>query len=649
MCSSRLMRSALTCLALAAIQPVRAEPPQKVDLAGDPLPQGAVARIGTVRLRHGEAVYSLAYSPDGKTLASAGGTGVAVSLWDRTGKEVRQFRSEKEFFDTVAWSRDGKEVIGAGHGFARRWDPGTGETRGAFGGRSNSRDVYVLSSDGQFLASLPEGEKDAVTVWDTVTGKKVSSFNPGVDNVRGVFSPDGKILAQWGISVKEPCRLWDVSTGKVLRALGERQVPTLTAAFSPDGKVLVQAEQDSKLLRTWDVATGKELDPINSPSVEVESITFSPDGKLMAAGCYPDAVCVWDRATGRLHGTLGDRQRISEVAALALSPDGKTLALGFRRNGVIRLWELETWKEVTPEPGLTSTVAAIAFSPDGKILARNQLDAICFWEPTTGKLLRRFEQPSGWVESMAFSPDGETLVSAERQSGRTPSGFPSLPCTVRSWNAAKGTEHQHFQVRELHADLSPDAHLASFVPQDGNVQVWDVPAGKMLHSLDLHEPNGGLFGVHAAFSGDGKRLGTVGQRAATLWDPVEGKELATLRVSDVFKTVACSPDGTLLAGCEGRMIHLWSGSTGKEVLKLRAADTDTRPLCFSPDGKMLASGGRGKVQLWDVVTGKELVVLEGHRGGVTTLTFSGDGKLLASGSDDTTTLIWDVAAVLQRK
>jgi WD40 repeat protein len=371
---------------------------------------------------------------------------------------------------------------------------------------------------------------------------------------------------------------------------------------------------------------------------------------MLAASCHPDSVFVWNREAGQLHGTFGKRQQIHGLWALTFSPDGKTLAMGFQNKGAIRLWDLATWKELTPAASLTSQASCLSFSPDGKALARTQLDGISLWEPTTGKVLRRFQEPSERVESMAFAADGRTFVSAEYRHDGYQGGISGVPCVIRSWDVTTGKEQRRFRVEERGAGLSPDASLASFISLDGKIQLWDVPNGKMLHVLQLEAK--ALFDLHASFSAGGKGLATISGSSVAFWESAGGKQVASFKdvfPGPVFGPIAFSQDHGVLAVSDGKKIHVWSRTAEKIVLTIQEPKLGTKVLRFSPDGKVLASGGNRTVRLWDVGTGKELCVLEGHRGNLVALAFSPDGKLLASGSDDTTTLVWDVKEVLKKK
>ena len=387
--------------------------PQKVktDLFGDPLPAGAIARLGTNRLRHAAQVNSVVFSPDSKLLAS-GSHDKTVRLWEvATGKELRRLEGHQGAILALALSPDGKVLASGGEDRTTRlWDMATGkEVR-----RLQTSIVHSIafSPDGKTVASAG-GDLE---LWKVATGQKLFQLKGHEGWVDAVtFLPDGKALASGGGD--KTIRIWDIGTGRTIGQLQGHQDVVESIAVSPDGKTLASTGSDNTV-RLWDVGTGRELRQLQGPESRGTSVTFSSNGKIVAA-TELQMVRLWEVATGKPLRKLRSPLPMLHMSG-AWSPDRKIFASG-GTDGIICLWNLTTGQLMPPFLGTQGQVGAVAFSPDAKTIASAGSTAVTVWKATTGEPLHRIKGSSGQFFA-TFAPDGRTLITDGGEGVCLPSG-----------------------------------------------------------------------------------------------------------------------------------------------------------------------------------------------------------------------------------
>ena len=344
-------------------------------------------------------VDSLAFSPDGSTLASGGFR--KLILWDvvtgrhkttLAGHTIRNGRLQ-------SWVKSSHKTTLAGH--------------------TSSVENIAFSPDGRKLVSSGSTLDDSIYLWDTISGVHLKTLREdppmGVSSL--VFSPDGRMLAAGGVSSGYPnpgiIILWDAATGKLKKTLTGHSLSVESIAFSPDSRTLASGSHDDTI-RLWDVVTGQCKKILTGHKNSVTSIAFSPDGRTLASASHERSVQLWDAATGKhkitltpvpigRQGTLG-----GIVGSVAFSPDGLTLAGGA---AYVHLWNTATGhhkKRLTD--GATSVARYVVFNPNGNTLASGMMD-IDLWNVHTGAHLQTLTGNTRWISSLLFSPNGQVLAS----------------------------------------------------------------------------------------------------------------------------------------------------------------------------------------------------------------------------------------------
>jgi RNA polymerase sigma factor (sigma-70 family) len=620
------------------------------DRFGDPLPAGALQRMGTVQFRPGDWAYGVAFAPDGATVLSLSSS--AINQWDAaTGKLVRQFQSkgkEKLAFHALALSKDGKtlaagQMLGEGASTAAvgLWEVATGKLIREIMAE-HFLDRIRFSPDGKMLAGITRLAPKQILLWDIAGDQEIAKLQGPADAVAPAFafSADSKVLA-W--STDKTIRLWDVGQRKETRQLVGHQGFIHTLGFSEDGKLLASTGND-QIIRIWAPDTGKELEGLEAAQelprweTPVHQCAFVPGGQVLAVLDSREGVHFWRLDAGKLMRTIPDK-----ADAFSFSGDGKRLATAHM--GAVRLWDVASGKEITSRDGHYARIEAVAVSPDGRLVASGGYDQVIqLWDMATGKPVRKlFYPPQDHIFALAFSPDSQTLASSATGT-RDPS--------IRLWEVASGKKIRKLLAPRAndadgpyHMVFSNDGKVLVAGDRDGFIRHWEVATGKTLRS---HGDKPGENPATGALSQDGGFLasGDV-DGLLRVWDTATGNNIARFESEKRHSVcaVALSPDNKTLASVDYRGdVCLWEVPAGKKLRSLPGNSTKgDAVLAFSPDGRILATASGGTLHGWEVSTGKKLFQLGKHEGPVTCLTFSSDGKTLVSGSWDTTLLIWDVS------
>jgi WD40 repeat protein/serine/threonine protein kinase len=549
---------------------------------------------------HAAAVASVAFSPDGRTLASASHDRT-IQIRDAVdGDLLRTLRGHGDAVYALAFSRDGRWLASASWDkTVKLWDPDT---------------------DSPALMTLGPHEFEVY---------------------RLAVSPDGRYLAS--ATAGDVLRIWDLQTRQVVLQRSEPQ-SFFGLAFSPTEPGVI-ATSHYQTIRIWNFHTGKELATLSGHHSFIKSIVFSPDGRLLASGTGDllrgdtGEVHLWDAQTGR--GLFALQGHTDPIYALAFAPNGRYLASA-SQDKTAKLWDVETGQEALTLRGHTDTVRSVAFSPQGQRLATASADStVRIWdaapwsEESLAAKVRTLPHGSDRAVGAVFSPDGRTLVSA------------GAGQTLKFWDVATATERLSVPMPTAICALaySPDGKYVTTGDTESDVRVIDATSGRIRLVTAARE----LGPISAlAFSHDGRQLAAAGWwRLVKVWDMEQpGIGLTLAKHSQPVLAVAFDPKGQYLASAGyDQTIIIWDAHDGKPLQTLAGHGSRIHSLVFSPDGRILVSASHdGTIRLWDMPSWQSLRTLHGHAAGVRSVAFSPDGTRLASASDDWSVRVWSTAS-----
>lgn len=572
----------------------------------------------------------MAFSPDGKVLATGSADGLA-KLWDlETGRVVRTLAGHKGRIDSLAWSPDGKTLAtGSFDHTANLWDVDTGRVKHALTKHRFGVTAVAFSPNGKLLVTA--GRDDTAELWDVATGQDLRTVARHSTVIRSAaFSHDGRTLATGGGD--GVVLLSDVTTGRPLHELAQHSKAVLTVAFSQDDETLATGSEDATV-KLWSVKSGDLLKTLTKHGYWIVFVEFSPDRRSIAVGGFEGPLELWDLEGKHPKRTLAVNP--GWVKSFAFTSDWRKLAAG-GVDHLARIWDTTSGRMERVLAGRSSKVFSVEFSTKAPRLAIGSDDsAIRIWDLNASGQPQVLVGQTGEIRCVAFSPDGTKLAST------------STDNTIELWdlaNPGEGTVLSRRSGTVWSVAWSPNGQALASAGLDQTVRIQGISD----HSERIL-PNPRVMVLGVAFSPDGESLATGSARGiARIYDVASGKEETPPFVGHtgwIFAVAFSPPDGKILATAStDQTVRLWDVATHRTLHILAKHSDAAAALAFSPDGTILASGSPDRtIKLWDVATGNVVRTLSGHHGSVTSLSFWREGNILATGSLDGTTKLWDVA------
>jgi WD40 repeat protein/tRNA A-37 threonylcarbamoyl transferase component Bud32 len=622
---------------------------------------------------HPESVHAVAWSTDGKILATAGERAEAdparfhgartvgeIKLWDpATGLELATLQGHQAPVKCLAFSPDGGMLASGSGGneeegrdfTVRLWDVASRNTRLVLSGFSGEISSLAFSADARLLAVGFAGMREQARLCDTATGEEKFTIPAGAPGsgarIAVGLSNDGRILAT-GSS------LWDAASGKPLPGLSGDRGNVTALAFPPSSTSVLALGGADGTVQLWDVTAKSRLSMVDAHAGGITALAFSSDGARIASAGRDQKVMLWEVVAkpSQLRRSQAFEGHTDVVSSVAFSPDGKELVSG-SFDGTAKFWELAPRRKAELSERPAEAPKAPPPPPAAPPFAGRPLLASLSPTPERQEWLAPAElQDVLNPQGVAFSTDSRLLVVADQEGA------------VRLWDLLARRVGPRLAGARLPVACGPDGKTLATGHANGTVKVWDPTTGRDVSTI--RPPEGRLAGL--LYSPDGSELAITTTREVAIQeprptvqtvstvsfhDPSTGRERMAVRGDGLWRSVALSPDGKTLAAADyvSSSVELYDAQAGGRRGSFRAHDRGLEHVAFSPDGRTLATAGFGRkepeIKLWDPGAARERATLRGHAGIIKSLSFAPDGHTLATASLDGTVSLWCVGTAQQ--
>ena len=530
---------------------------------------------------HALGVNSIAFSPDGSWLVSAGADNSVIIWQTSSGRQLRTLTGHKAYVRSVA-----------------------------------------CSSDGRLIAS---GSNDfTIKVWDVDSARELYSLQKHTGPIVALaFSPDGRWLASG--SVDKTIRIWDLKTGSDIKTLNKHTAPLSVLTFSKLGGVLVSAASTEVI--SWDTKTWADKQTFRRNAATVTALAVGNDETTIASAASDGSVVLWRIGSDRERFVL--KNNLSVALAIVFTNDS---LMAIHSDGGIDTWDLERGiqKKSLSGDANRQPLAFAVWSRDGSIFASTTGDRMLSTRNSAiGEVVQKFESHATAINSIAFSSDHRWFASAANDS------------SVRLWQVASGRELPRLVGHVGYVNtvaFSPDSNLLASGSRSGEVKIWDVNNSTLAYSL----PSKTTGVNNLAFSPNGKFLAVVGMdQKVEVWD-LEKKQARTLAGHTAEITSVAFAGPLLVSAGRDKTIRTWNLETGAPVNSWETP-SEINGIAVNRNADLLATANvDGTIRTWDLKSGTLKNTFSGHAAQAWAVTFSPDGTSVASTSSDRTLIIWDL-------